>query len=66
MAKEIGVPEPNTEPKTDPHPSRRALGRVEPERPAPDEFDEQLGIETDNAIEWPQEGQPGQPGGNPN
>lgn len=41
-------------------------GKVEPDRPVDPQPDcDQLGIEIDNAIERPQEGQPGQPGGKP-
>jgi hypothetical protein len=63
MTKDARAPEPRNEPKTDPHPTRRVLGTVRPERPRPQDEDE--GIEIDNAIERPQEGQPGQPGGKP-
>jgi hypothetical protein len=47
-----------------PHPERRTRGVATPERPGhrTDDTPEQQGIETDNAIERPQEGQPGQPG----
>lgn len=45
---------------------RRELGVSQPERPRPDDpagdTPDQDGIEIDNAIERPQDGQPGQPG----
>lgn len=46
---------------------RRKLGVTAPERPVKstrtDDTPDQEGIEIDNAIERPQQGQPGQPGG---
>ncbi|MFZ2030407.1 MAG: hypothetical protein WAU68_08885 [Vitreimonas sp.] len=63
MAQDPGVPEPHNEPKTDPHERRRRLGVTEPEIADAQPDTEQLGIEINNAIERPQEGQPAQPGG---
>ena len=49
-----------------PHQDRRESGVARPERPEPfdaaEDTPDQEGIEIDNAIERPQEGQPGQPG----
>jgi hypothetical protein len=49
---------------------RRKLGVAAPERPVnssrTDDTPDQQGIEIDNAIERPQEGQPGQPGAKTN
>lgn len=49
---------------------RRKLGVATPERPVnsprTDDTPDQQGIEIDSAIERPQDGQPGQPGGKPN
>ena len=50
-----------------PHQDRREAGVARPERAgaarSTDETPDNEGIEIDNAIERPQEGQPGQPGG---
>ncbi len=62
MAKDNGAP--RHEPQTDPNPSRRVIGEVMPEQPQPEEED--VGIEIDNAIERPREGQPGQRSGKAN
>ncbi len=58
MAKDVQTPAPQSEPRIDP--SRRVLGKAAPELPQPEEED--LGIEIDNAIERPREGQPGERG----
>ncbi|MGD9980477.1 MAG: hypothetical protein AB7H66_10425 [Hyphomonadaceae bacterium] len=54
-------------PADGPMQDRRKPGVAEPERPVhssrTDDTRDQQGIETDNAIERPQERQPGQPGG---
>jgi hypothetical protein len=52
------------QPMARPRPERLVEGEVRPERPV-DSDAELDGIEIDNAIERPQEGQPGQPGGKP-
>lgn len=53
-------------PADGPMQDRRQFGVVAPERPRANDpasdTPDQDGIETDNAIERPQEGQPGQPG----
>jgi hypothetical protein len=52
-----------------PRQGQRKLGVAAPERPVnssrTDDAPDQEGIEIDNAIERPQEGQPGQPGAKP-
>ena len=52
-----------------PRPERLVEGEVRPERPVDsgrtENTADQEGIEIDNAIERPQEGQPGQPGAKP-
>jgi hypothetical protein len=54
-------------PADGPMQDRRKAGVAAPERPVhssrTDDTPDQQGIETDNAIERPQDGQPGQPGG---
>jgi hypothetical protein len=60
MAKDVQTPAPQKAPHGDPNPSRRTLGKAEPEHSQPE--DEDLGIEIDNAIERPREGQPGERG----
>lgn len=54
-------------PADGPMQERRKCGVAEPERPAKssrtENTSDQQGIEIDSAIERPQEGQPGQPGG---
>jgi hypothetical protein len=52
------------EPMARPRPKRLVQGEVRPERPVDSDTDLE-GIEIDNAIERPQEGQPGQPGAKP-
>jgi len=56
-------------PMAQPRPERLVKGRTEPERPVDsgrtENTADQEGIEIDNAIERPQEGQPGQPGAKP-
>ena len=57
------------EPMARPRPERLVEGEVRPERPVnsgrTEDTPDQEGIEIDNAIERPQEGQPGQPGAKP-
>jgi hypothetical protein len=48
-------------PMARPRPERLVKGEVRPERPVDPDADLD-GIEIDNAIERPQEGEPGQPG----
>jgi hypothetical protein len=56
-------------PMARPRPQRLVQGEVRPERPVnsgrTEDTADQEGIEIDNAIERPQEGQPGQPGAKP-
>jgi hypothetical protein len=62
-----GRRESSENPADGPMQDRRKAGVAAPERPVQsprtDDTPDQEGIETDNAIERPQKGQPGQPGG---